>query len=384
MCQKQAKSKSLMLITLIITSIFLRYFLVLFLSSDYGKWLRIVDVILIFWIGIWIIRKTAEIIEETSEVLQERTKLAGGLLHSFGTAFPDMVLGIMAAITSVRADNYTQAVNFAIIAAATTFGSNIYNIGYAIWCIFRQNMANIKEKTVSIFPFTNKGGAVKPIKEHQNKPELVELDTAIDVLNFLSIITAAVAVSMVLFGQKETPFGMKGDIYQLIKPVGLVIFIFSVSIIYYFRKSKKSEEHLAAPEETYFSDKSNAIIWLNLILAGIAILFAASGMVQAIKVFCDITKLPFIIAGVLAGIIGCFGEMIGMHNMTVHPNGKLGDAVVGVAMDNIITTMGAAIVAIMGGIFLGGNALILIFVFILALNTILICQISRLKNYCIV
>jgi hypothetical protein len=43
--------------------------------------------------------------------------------------------------------------------------------------------------------------------------------------------------------------------------------------------------------------------------------------------------------------------------------------------------MGAAIVAIMGGIFLGGNALILIFVIILALNTMLIWQISRLKNY---
>jgi hypothetical protein len=35
----------------------------------------------------------------------------------------------------------------------------------------------------------------------------------------------------------------------------------------------------------------------------------------------------------------------------------------------------------MGGIFLGGNALILIFVIILALNSILIWQISKLKNY---
>ena len=49
-------------------------------------------------------------------------------------------------------------------------------------------------------------------------------------------------------------------------------------------------------------------------------------------------------------------------------------------MDNIVTTLGASIVAIMGGIFLGSSALILIFVIILASNTILISQISRMKN----
>jgi len=45
-----------------------------------------------------------------------------------------------------------------------------------------------------------------------------------------------------------------------------------------------------------------------------------------------------------------------------------------------VITMGAAIVAIMGGIFLGGNSLIIIFVVILASNTVLVQQISRLKN----
>lgn len=379
-----SKNKFLHFVILIITSAILNFFLVLFLSPNKNLWIRVIDVVMIIVIGIWIINQTAEIIEETSEVLQERTKLSGGLLHSFGTAFPDMVLGVVAAITSVRADNYVQAVSFAIIAAATTFGSNIYNIGYAIWCIFRQNIANFKEKEIPIFPFTTKGGEVKPIKDHFSKPELVEMDTAIDVLNFLSIITAVVAVSMVLFGQKETPSGMSGDIYQLIRPVGFVIFIICVSILYSFRKAKKSEKHSIsadASEGNYFRDKPNFVIWLNLGLAGVAILLAASGMVHAIKVFCDITKLPLIIAGVLAGIIGCLGEIIGMHNLTIHPSGRIGDAVVGVAMDNIITTMGASVVAIMGGIFLGGNALILIFVLILTLNTILIWQISRLKNY---
>jgi hypothetical protein len=70
-----------------------------------------------------------------------------------------------------------------------------------------------------------------------------------------------------------------------------------------------------------------------------------------------------------------------VHNFTINPKGRIGDAVVGVAMDNIVTTMGAAIVAIMGGIYLGGNALILIFVLILTLNSTLMWQISKLKNF---
>ncbi|MBP9818221.1 hypothetical protein KBC75_05775 [Candidatus Shapirobacteria bacterium] len=40
------------------------------------------------------------------------------------------------------------------------------------------------------------------------------------------------------------------------------------------------------------------------------------------------------------------------------------------------------IVAMMGGIFLGGNALILIFVLILMLNSLLMWQIAKLKNWC--
>jgi hypothetical protein len=47
----------------------------------------------------------------------------------------------------------------------------------------------------------------------------------------------------------------------------------------------------------------------------------------------------------------------------------------------LTVSLGAAIVALMGGIFFGGNALIIIFVIILSLNTVLIWQISKLKNY---
>ena len=98
------------------------------------------------------------------------------------------------------------------------------------------------------------------------------------------------------------------------------------------------------------------------------------------EVFSDLTHLPFVLTGILAGIIGCFGEMLVVHNFSVNPKGRIGDAIVGVAMDNIVTTLGASIVAVMGGIFLGGNSLIIIFMVILAGNTVLIQQISRLKN----
>jgi hypothetical protein len=97
-------------------------------------------------------------------------------------------------------------------------------------------------------------------------------------------------------------------------------------------------------------------------------------------VFSHLAHVPFVITGILAGIIGCFGEMIIVHNFSVHPRGRIGDAIVGVAMDNIVTTLGASLVAIIGGIFLGGDSLILIFIIILAANTLLIEQITRFKN----
>ena len=122
-------------------------------------------------------------------------------------------------------------------------------------------------------------------------------------------------------------------------------------------------------------------IWIHLLISGVAILFAAEAMIHSVRIFSQITGLHYVVSGVLAGVIGCLGEMLVIHNYTIHPKGRIGDALVGVAMDNIVTTLGASIVALMGGIFLGGNALILIFVIILTLNSVLLWQISRLKNF---
>jgi len=188
----------------------------------------------------------------------------------------------------------------------------------------------------------------------------------------------------VLFGRVTIrPVNIDGDLYQLIKPIGWVIFVFALLLMYKFRKTQRTvspvEEIVA--DEKFFRRQKNWVIWLSLLMSAGAILLAADSMVRAIEIFSVITHIPSVIAGVAAGLIGCLGEIIATHNHTINPTGRIGDAVVGVAMDNIVTIIGASIVAIMGGIFLGGNALILIFVLILTLNSTLIWQISRLKNY---
>ncbi len=383
---KFLKSRVVYILTLLLVALFLRFFLLSLLEDTSDKVLSISIASLILVIGAgFVLMGTANVIEETTEVLQERTHLAGGLLQSLGTAFPDMVLGIVAALVSLKlqATDYTMAVNYAIIAASTTFGSNIYNVAHATWCLLRQNLANAKNKNFLMFPFLPMFGTVRPMQDHPTKPSMQELDTAIAVSTALTVLTTVVALSMVIFGHVATPpknFGT--DLYQLIRPAGLFVFAFGVAILFLFRKTQKVEnpEKEIVAEEQYYRNKSNLVIWIHLALSGAAILFAAESMVHAIQVICVATNLPFVVAGILAGVIGCLGEMIVVHNYSVNPAGRIGDAVVGVAMDNIVTIIGASIVAIMGGIFLGGSSLILVFVIILSFNTVLIAQISKLKN----
>jgi len=184
------------------------------------------------------------------------------------------------------------------------------------------------------------------------------MDGAIRVLSALTILTAFVAITMVLFGQvKGKSDVISGELYQLIQPVGLVLFLFCVGTLYYFRKSQRPESPLTeiTKEVTYYSQQSTVRIWFDLLLSGIAILLVAESMVKGMEVFTHLTHIPFVVTGVMAGLIGCFGEMLVVHNFSVNSNGRIGDAIVGVAMDNIVTTLGASIVAIMGGIFLGGK-----------------------------
>ncbi len=375
------------LIALVLGALFLRIYIEKFLDDGNPVWLKITGVMVIIIVGAFFVLKgTAEIIEETTGVLSSRTKIASGLLQSIGTAFPDMVLGIVSAVISLGLvkENYALAISFAIIAASTTFGSNIYNIAHAAWCVYRQNLSNKKGASVAMLPGVKSMGRVVPMKDHTRKPSLKEMDVSLDVLNALSLLTMFVAVSMVIFGRvNNPPSNISGDVYQMIMPIGWLVLLLCVAVMYFFRNNKREDTLNEAEhkEELYFEKKSTLIIIFYLVVSGIAILFAAESMVKAVQVFCSVTGTPFVIAGVLAGAIGCIGEMIVVHNFTVNPKGRIGDALVGVAMDNIVTTMGAAVVAIIGGIFLGGNSLILIFVIILTLNSVLIGQISKLKNY---
>lgn len=378
--------KNLFLFFLVFTSILAKYGSEIFLDAGFNNYILIFGITSFFILCFWVLQQTAKIIEETTTVLSEKTKIASGVLQSFGTAFPDMILGVVAAITSLSfaKTDAVSAISYAVIAAATTFGSNIYNIGHAAWCVFRQNIANKTGKKTIMFPIVGLGGLVLPMSVHKNLPSHEEMDGAIDVLNSLSLLTSMTAIFMVLFGKiNNLPSDLHGDYYQLVKPVGFLILALSIMVIIFFRKSKRvvNPEIDIIKSENYFRKRPIIHIWFALILSGVAILFSAEVMVHLIKIFTEITGLPVIIAGVLSGIIGCLGEMLVVHNFTVSSDGRIGDAITGVAMDNIVTIAGASIVAIMGGIFLGGNALILIFVIILCLNTVLIWQISKLKNY---
>lgn len=379
------KNQFINIIIYIILALFLRYAMVDLMDKG-SVLIKAVSILIIFVVGIvFVFRGTANVIEETTDVLKERTGLAGGFLQSLGTAFPDMIIGVTAAILSLslRETDAIRSINLAIIAAAATFGSNIYNIIHAAWCVYRQNLANKINKAIMMFPPFKIGGILRPTSEHRVLPIKRELDTAIDILSVLTLLTAFVAISMVLFGQtKNMSTYFSGDVYQLIRPVGLLLFILCVATLYLFRNSERPESPVEeiVEEEQYYASRKTIRIWIDLILSGVAILFAAESMVRAIEVFSELTHLPFVLSGILAGIIGCFGEMLVVHNFSINPKGRIGDAIVGVAMDNIVTTLGASIVAMMGGIFLGGNSLIIIFIVILAGNTLLIQQISRLKN----
>src|SRR3989338_2953089 len=378
------KNHFIKLLSYIVFAAFIRFFLIdNILENTDTVWIQVIVMLIVFGVGIaYVFRGTAKTIEETTDVLKDRTKLAGGFLQALGTAFPDMVIGVVAAVISlqVRDTDYVRSINLAIIAASTTFGSNIYNILHAVWCVYRQNLANLKHKAVLMFPPFKAGGSLKPLAEHNVKPTAREMDGAIRVLTALTILTGFVAISMVLFGQvKGGEEKIAGDLYQLILPIGIVLFFLCVGVLYYFRKSHRPESPSKEiiEEEQYYAKQGTWRIWFDLVLSGVAILFVAESMIKAMEVFSHLTHIPFVVIGILAGLIGCFGEMIVIHNFSVNPKGRIGDAIVGVAMDNIVTTMGAAIVAIMGGIFLGSNSLILIFIIILTAKTLLIEQISK-------
>jgi len=369
------------IIILLILALLSKLFLTNLINNE-NYYISILGIIVTFSVGVYLIKKTANIIERTTAVLKRRTGLAGGLLQSFGTAFPDMVIGVVSALLSlqVASSDPLKAVNLAIIAASTTFGSNIYNVFHAAWCVYRQNLADKLNRNVLMFPKIKAGGTVTPISMQEIKPSKREVDNSLIILTFLSLLTTSVALGMVIFGKiNDTPAGINGDLYQLNRPIGIVILVICITILFTFRKTASEVNVDEGPN--IYSHFSTILIWVELLFAAAIILLAAESLVEAVVKFSEITKIPFVISGVFTGIVGCLSEIIVIHNFTIHPKGRLSDAIIGIAMDNIVTTMGASFIAVLGGIFLGSDALIIIFVLILFGNTVLMQQISTLRNH---
>lgn len=369
----------LTLVSLLALSAFLRFYLIKGPLNTDNLLIQLAVIIITLAIGGIVIYQVANYIEDITTILKDKTGLAGGLLQAFGTAFPDMALGITAAIVSLSyaGTNQLLAIQYAIVAASTTFGSNIYNIAHAAWCIFRQNKANETGKTLKMFPVVG-GGKVQPLQNHHIKPKVIEINTAISVLVALSVLTTVVVLSMVFFGKITPPTGITGDLYQLKWYIGVIMVALILLTLYIFRKNYGSHQD---DETNSFTNSHGIVLWMVLVICGVIILFTAESMVEAVVKFSEITHIPAVISGLLVGIIGCLGEMLVIHNYTVNPKGRIGDAVVGVAMDNIVTLLGASVIAIIGGIFLGGSALIAIFIVILCLNAVLIWQVAKLKDH---
>ena len=347
------------------------------LLSTHDSYATIVAISILGLGAIYALPKSAGLIESATEILSQKTGLAAGLLQSLGTAFPDMILGVTAAILSLQllATDHDRAINLAIVAAATTFGSNIYNIGHAAWCIWRQNKADMIGKKILMFPFIKQGGMLSPLKFHRRKPSILEIDTATRLLTILTLLTSSVALAMVAFGQVTT------TLYQLVRPAGIILFLSTAFVLYYYRSSvAHNAEADEAAATSPLTINSSTLTTISLIVAGVTIAITAESMIHSLELIGELTHIPYVVMGTLAGIVGCLGEMLVIHNYSIHSNGRLGDALIGVAMDNIVTILGASLVAIMGGIFLGGTSLITLFVVILTLNTILIDQINRLKT----
>jgi Ca2+/Na+ antiporter len=333
---------------------------------------------IIIGLGIVALLRIAEIIEATTSVIKDKVGLAGGLLQAVGTAFPDMIIGIVAAISAVNATTPEDKLKFAILAAAATFGSNIYNVGHAVWCVWRQNRANDLNKTIKMF--ITFGEDIKPMAEHQMVPRLKEIDNATTLLTALTVLTFLASILMVVIGKQPAgTLGYQGgDLYQLNAVAGALLILAALGTIWKFRKNTS---HAHEDEDNEFQKINPIWSFVCLVISGVAIYFSANAMVGAVEHFTEVVHFPIFIAGLLSGLIGCIGEIIVVHNFSVNPKGKIGDALVGVGMDNIMTLIGASIVAVMGGIFLGGSEVIIIFCGVLFLNTLLILQIGKLKNH---
>jgi Ca2+/Na+ antiporter len=222
---------------------------------------------------------------------------------------------------------------------------------------------------------------LKPLSTHKLKPATIEINAAMEILVYLAFLTLVVASGMVLFGRvsDDTILNLfNTDLYQLSKPIAAIVLILSIVIIYVFRKAHAKEEKEG--EENYYFHKSQLRIWFDLLMSGFIILLAAESLVESIAKLSELTGIPYVATGIATALVGCLGEMIVIHNFSINPKGRLADALTGVAMDNVVTIIGASLIAILGGIFLGSDALIIIFVLVMFSKILLMHEVAELKD----
>jgi len=365
--------------------------LLLALSGSASLWLRpwmhhpnpilaFASIFAAFLVGMVCILKTAPSIGLAAQALKGRTRLAPGLLQAVGTAVPDMVIGVLAAILSLKVlqSDPAKSIHLAMIAGSTTLASNIYNIAYAAWCLWRQNTADRLGRHVLMIPGWKNTGVLTPMSVKHRKPSKAEIDAGISLLTALSVVTALCALSLVIAGKNTgASVELSVDIYRLGRWPAVIILVLCAYLLFAFRKAHGPSLSQTDSERVKIA---NWKVWLSLLAGGCVLVFSAQAVIAAILESATRASIPVTVAGSVAALIGCLGEMAVIHDFSVHPHGNVMDAVTGVAMDNFVTLIGACSIALLGGIYLGGAEAILIFVCILMANTLLIFQTSRLGN----
>ncbi len=367
-----------MLFALVITVAVLTHFLT---QYKHLVWISIAFVLQLL-AGIYCIVKTAKTIGAVSQSLKYQTGIAAGVLQAIGTALPDMAIGILAAILSVReaSGDYYRSIQYGMVAGSTTLGSNIYNILFASWCVWRQDKSDRVKREVLMFPLIKKWGRLTPLSQQELKPTLREISSSLTLLLILSAITALVAISVVFSGIIESsPELFQQDIYKFDKGMALFILMACLFLIYEFRKAQSSSN---VKEKTNLEDTGNSVIrnWFFLLVATFILFISAYMVIEAITRISELTNIPIEVLGMATALVGCLGEMTVIYDFSIHQSGTIIDAITGVTMDNFFTIVGTCLIALIGGIYLGSSTAIIIFICIMLANTVLIVQTAKLKD----
>ncbi len=376
--KKGHKFNLTVLFVLVTTVALLSFFLT---QYKHFIWIYIALMLQLF-VGIYCIVKTSKIIGAVSQSLKYQTGIAAGVLQAIGTALPDMAIGILAAILSVSevSGDYYRSVQYGIVAGSTTLGSNIYNILFASWCVWRQDKSNRLKREVLMFPPIKKWGKLTPLSQQELRPSLKEISSSLTLLLILSAITAFVAISVVFSGTIENSSELfQQDIYKFNKGMALFILMACLFFIYEFRKAqlRGNGKDKIDQEGTGSSMFRN---WFSLLVATVILFVSAYMVIEAITRISELTNIPIEVLGMATALVGCLGEMIVIYDFSVHQSGTIIDAITGVTMDNFLTIIGTCFIALIGGIYLGSSAAIIIFIFIMLANTVLIVQTAKLRD----